>query len=131
MLGIAVTIEVNAAIDVVEWIIDSGSTRHICSQKSMFKTLDKSPRDSVYLGDASALQVAGIEEVALKLFSGRVLTLTKVLFVPNMCRNLISSTLLMIAEFKQTLEAGKLVITKNGGYVGKAFVMEISLFLRL
>lgn len=36
-------------------------------------------------------------------------------------RNLISSALLMIAGFKQTLDAGKLVITKNGGYVGKAF----------
>ncbi|KAL8171985.1 hypothetical protein V2J09_023789 [Rumex salicifolius] len=32
---IAVTTEVNAASDVVEWIIDCGSTRHICSQKSI------------------------------------------------------------------------------------------------
>lgn len=118
---IAVTTEVNAAIDVVEWIIDSGSTRHICSRKSLFKTIDETPRDSVLLGDDSALQVAGIGEVELKLSSGRVLTLTKVLFVPNMRRNLISSALLMIAGFKQTLDAGKLVITKNGGYVGKAF----------
>lgn len=118
---IAVVTEVNAAIDVVEWIIDSGATRHICSQKSLFKTLNESPRDNIFLDDASALQVAGIGEVNLKLSSGRVLTLTKVLFVPNMRRNLISSALLMIAGFKQTLEAGKLVITKNGGYVGNAF----------
>ncbi|CAM8986525.1 unnamed protein product [Rhodiola kirilowii] len=118
---IAVTTEVHAAVDVVEWIIDSGSTRHVCSKKSLFKTLVESQHDNVYLGDASALQVAGIGDVALKLSSGRVLTLTKVLFVPNMCRNLISSALLMKAGFKQTFDAGKLVITKNGAYVAKAF----------
>ncbi|KAL8159777.1 hypothetical protein V2J09_001314 [Rumex salicifolius] len=101
---VAVTTEVNVVVDVVEWIIDSGSTRHICSQKSLFNILNETTHDNVYLGDSRALQVAGIGDVALKLSSGRILTLTKVLFVPNMRRNLISSALLMKPGFKQTLD---------------------------
>ncbi|KAL8168071.1 hypothetical protein V2J09_009570 [Rumex salicifolius] len=53
---VAVTTEVNTAVDVVEWIVDSGST----CQKSLFKTLNESQHDNVYLGDVRALQVAGL-----------------------------------------------------------------------
>lgn len=81
----------------MEWIIDSDATRHICSLKSMFESLDESPCEKVYLGDGSTLKVLGVGDVPLKLSSGRILTLNKVLLVPNMRRILISSALLMKA----------------------------------
>ena len=43
------------------------------------------------------------------------------LYVPSFRRNLISSGLLEIAGMKQVIEAGKLVLTKNGEFVGKAY----------
>ena len=47
------------------------------------------------------------------------MSLSNVLFVPSLRRNLVSSTLLDIASLKIVQEDGKVVIMRNGNFVGK------------
>ena len=77
--------------------------------------------DQVYMGNSSVSQVLGKGKVSLKLTSGKSLLLQNVLYVPSLRRNLISSGLLEIAGIKQVIEAGKIVLTKNGEFVGKGY----------
>ena len=73
------------------------------------------------MGNSSISRVLGKGKVALKLTSGKSLTLVNVLYVPSLRRNLISCGLLEIAGIKQVTDAGKMVLTKNGEFVGKAY----------
>ena len=87
--------EVNLVNNMIEWVVDTGASRHICSNKEMFLDYEKViDGESVYLGDAR---------------------------VPNMRRNLVSRSLLNKAGLKLVFEADKLVLTRNGDFVGKGY----------
>ena len=43
------------------------------------------------------------------------------LFVPSLCRNLVSSSFLDIAGFEVNQKAGKIIILRNGFFVGKGY----------
>ena len=87
--------EVNLVNNMIEWVVDTGASRHIYSNKEMFLDYEKvMDGESVYLGDAR---------------------------VPNMRRNLVSRSLLNKAGLKLVFEADKLVLTRNGDFVGKGY----------
>ncbi|KAK9992238.1 hypothetical protein SO802_027223 [Lithocarpus litseifolius] len=55
----AVVSEVNVVNNMIEWVADTGATRHICSNKEMFLDYEEViDRESVYLGDAHTASVA-------------------------------------------------------------------------
>ena len=76
------------------------------------------------MGNATASAVAGKGKVTLKLTSGKELSLTNVLHVPDIRKNLISGSLLSNKGFKIVFESDKFVITKGGMYVGKGYLAE-------
>ena len=118
----AMITEANFVGNKVEWLIDTGATKHFCADRELFaEFVETSDIDKVYMGNSSVSQVLGKGKVALKLTSGKTLTLLNVLFVPSLRRNLISSGLLEISGLKQVIEGGKLVLTKNGDFVGKTY----------
>lgn len=118
----AVVSEVNLVNNMIEWVVDTGATRHICSNKEMFLDYEEViDGESVYLGDARTASVAGKGKVLLKLTSGKSLALHSVLHVPNMRRNLVSGSLLNKAGIKLVFEADKVVLTRNGDFVGKGY----------
>ncbi|CAN1221891.1 Retrovirus-related Pol polyprotein from transposon TNT 1-94 [Linum grandiflorum] len=82
----------------------------------------------VYMGNASSSPIMGKGKINLSLTSGKFFALNDVLFVPSLRRNLISAGLLIKAGLKLVLDANKLVITKNGVFVGKGY-MSGSLFV--
>ena len=43
------------------------------------------------------------------------------LFVPSLCRNLVSSSLLDIIGFEVNQKVGKIIILRNGVFVGKGY----------
>ena len=50
--------------------------------------------------------------------------MTNVLYVPDICKNLVSGAVLSRNGFKITIESDNIVLTKNGVYVGKGYVKE-------
>ncbi|XP_047250086.1 uncharacterized protein LOC107876786 [Capsicum annuum] len=92
----AVISEVNMVAHIKEWSVDSGATRHICTNREAFAFYTSIGDDSevVYLGYSRTAKVLGKGKVLLKLTSGKTLALMDVLHVPTMQANLISVALL-------------------------------------
>ena len=87
------------------WYVDSGATRHMTFQKNLlldFVEFNKPSR--IYLGDNRVISATGEGKVKIPCIDGAnkiVLTLEKVLFVPELTKNLLSVS----------------SIAKNGGVV--------------
>ncbi|KAK9714197.1 hypothetical protein RND81_06G078900 [Saponaria officinalis] len=119
---VAMVSKINLVGNLVEWIVDTGATRHICTNKDLnkeFKYVDE--KEVVYVGNSNEVSVLSIGKVHLKLTFGKVLTLDNVLYVPDMRRNLISGALLYKVGLKLIFESDKLVMSKNGQFIGKGF----------
>ena len=82
-----------------EWILNTGAIRHFCANKDLMHDFEDVPDGRpVFMGNAATTRVMG-EGKVLKFTSGKSLCLNNVLFVPSLCRNLVSSSLLDIAGF--------------------------------
>jgi gag-polypeptide of LTR copia-type len=76
-----------------EWIVDSGATRHMCSEKSNFRRIDETFSGNVKVADGQTIRAKGVGDVELIIFTeGEVfsVTLSNVLWVPELNENLIS-----------------------------------------
>jgi len=92
----AVVSQVNLVTNVSKWVVDSGVTRHICSNINAFSAYSNvgDGEEQVYLSDSRTTSILGKGKVLLKLTSGKTLALSDVLHVPSIRVNLISVTLL-------------------------------------
>ncbi|KAK6146747.1 hypothetical protein DH2020_020616 [Rehmannia glutinosa] len=67
-----------------QWWIDTGATRHVCSNKEMFSTFEAVENgEKLYTGNSATSNIKGQGNVVLKMTSGKELTLTNVLYVPD------------------------------------------------
>ena len=108
----------------MDWWVDTGATRHICANKWMFKTYQPLTNEVCYMGNSAVAKVAGKGTVALKLTSGKELTLTEVLHVTEIRKNLISGSMLNKKGFRQCFEADKFILTKDGSYIGQGYFCD-------
>lgn len=68
----------------VDWILDTGATRHFCINKTLFREFeDAGEGECVYMGNSSVVGVLGKEKFFHKLTSGKILSLNNVLYVPT------------------------------------------------
>ena len=75
------------------WLIDSGASQHLCSNKSWFTELKSIPARDIFLGDDRAIQAFGIGSVASQVLTGNspvMKQLNNVLYVPKLASNLLS-----------------------------------------
>ncbi|KAH6809528.1 hypothetical protein C2S51_027311 [Perilla frutescens var. frutescens] len=73
------------------WWLDTGATVHICNDESKFKTYNAyTDGREVKMVNGVHAKVAGIGNIDLKLSSEKLITLTDVLHVGDMVKNLIS-----------------------------------------
>ncbi|BFG40515.1 hypothetical protein CerSpe_267890 [Prunus speciosa] len=115
--------EVNLVSNTKEWWVDTGATRHICSDRRMFTTYQQlNQGEQLLMGNSSASKVEGQGKVVLKMTSGKELTLNQVLHVPDIRKNLVYGALLSKNGFRLVYEADRFVLTKNGMYVGKGYL---------
>ena len=121
---VAMITEINMIYGSEGWWADSGAARHICYDRSCFKTYSEEKDMKVMLGDSHTTKVAGIGNVELKFTFGRTLLLKDVLHAPKMRKNLVSSFLLNKAGFVQNIGTDQYVITKNGSFVGKGYACD-------
>ena len=63
--------------------MDTGATRHVCSNKKMFSSYQSiNNGEQLFMGNSSSSKVEGQGKVVLKMTSGKELTLNDVLHVP-------------------------------------------------
>ena len=77
-----------------KWYVDSGATRHLCSQAELLTGLEEETNvKKIYVGDGSSLEVKGRGTVNLQLGEGQkrsTVEIRDVLFVPKLAANLLS-----------------------------------------
>ena len=106
-----------------EWWIDTGATRHVCSDKMMFSTFKPiKTGEKVFMGNSTTSDIKGRGKVVLKMTYGKELTLTNVLYVPEIRNNLVSGSLLNSHGFRLVFESDKFVLSKSEMYVGKGYM---------
>jgi len=102
--------------------MDSEASRHFCANKELrIDFEDVADGQCVCMGNSSAAVVKSQGNVLLKFISEKILSLSNILFVHFLRKNLVSSTLLDIASLKIVQEAGKVITIRNGDFVGKGY----------
>ena len=91
-------------VDHEAWLIDSGASFHYTPHTEWFCEYEKYDGGDVFLGDDKKARIIGHEKVKLKLQGGRVRTLSGVLHIPALARNLISISKLDDAGVKTVFE---------------------------
>ena len=108
---VAVVTYTNMVSNVKGWWIDTGETRHICGDKNLFskyKQIDDG--EKLYMGNSSTSNVEGKGNVMLKFTSGKVVTLTDVLHVPEIRKNLVLGPILSKKGFKLVFEYDRFIL---------------------
>ena len=120
----AVVSEVNfIGSNTKEWWVDTGATRHVCSDKKMFssyQTIDNG--EQLFIGNSSSSKVEGQGKVVMKMMSDKKLTLNDVLHVLEIRKNIVSRSLLSKKGFKLEFVSDNFILTKKGMYVGKGYM---------
>ncbi|KAK8259527.1 hypothetical protein V6Z12_D13G062400 [Gossypium hirsutum] len=106
------------------WWLDSGATVHVCNDRQQFKSYELVGNREVLVGNYQSIKVLGQGTVELNFTSGKKLTLTNVLHVPDVKKNLVSASILCNKGFKIILESYKFVLLKGDIYVGKRYCNE-------
>ncbi|TYK06658.1 ty1-copia retrotransposon protein [Cucumis melo var. makuwa] len=120
---IAAIVEANLIENKTDWILNTGASRHFCTNHELIHDYeDTVDGECVFMGNSAIAGVIGKGKVILKLTSGKTLSLSNVLYVPSLRRNLVSGSLLNQAGLKIILESDKVVLTKNGDFIGKRYL---------
>ncbi|GAB2287662.1 hypothetical protein Dimus_037947 [Dionaea muscipula] len=96
-----------------DWILDSGCSFHMCPNLDWFVDFNEVHKSPVYMGDNNICMIHGIGNIPLKLNDGSVILLTKVRYIPNLKRNLISLSMLDETGCTYSAANGCLVVCKN------------------
>ena len=89
----------------------------------MFSTFEPiETEEKLFMGNSTTSEIKGQGKGVLKMTSRKELTLTNVLYVPKIRKNLVSGSLLNNHGFKLVFELNKFVLSKSGMYVGKGYV---------
>ena len=101
-----------------QWFIDSGATKHMTFQRNIITDYKKYDEPSkIYLGDNRVIEAYGEGKVELECHDGTdniTLNLHKVLFVPEIRKNLLSVPAMTQMEAEVIFDDEKCYITKNG-----------------
>ena len=91
----------------------------------MFSTFEPDEtKEKVYIGNSTTSEIKGKENVVLKMTSGKELTLTNVLYVPKIRKNLVFGSLLNSHGFWLVFEVDKFVPSKSGMYIGNGHMSD-------
>lgn len=121
-IGMITELHMASVVVTNDWWLDSGATIHVCNNKALFKLYNVlEEHEEVLMGNHVAAKVMGKGSVEISFTSGKKLTLVNVFHVPDLRKNLISANLLCKSGFKIVLEADKVIVSKNGVFVGKGY----------
>lgn len=93
----------------------------MCINRAMFEQYEKLESENVFMGNSASAKVSDKGKTTLKFTFGEFLTVTNVLHVHEMCRNLICGSLLIRASLRLSFDSDRLVITHNEEFMGKRY----------
>ena len=106
-----------------EWWIETSATRHVCSDKKMLSTFEPTETgENAYMRNSATFEIKGQGNVVLKMIYGNEMTITNVLYVLEIRKNLLSGSLLNNHGFRLVFESNKFVLSKSGMYVEKGYM---------
>ena len=74
-----------------EWWIETSAIRHVCSDKKMLSTFEPiETGENVYMRNSATSEIKGQGNVVLKMIYGNEITITNVLYVLEIRKNLVS-----------------------------------------
>ena len=76
------------------------------------------------MGNHDKAKVLGKGTIEVKMSSGKMMILTNVFHVPEIKKNLVSANLLCKSGLKVVLESNKLILSKNGIFVGNGYITD-------
>ena len=76
------------------------------------------------MGNSTTFEIKGQDKVILKMTSKKGLTLTNVLYIPEIRKNLVRDSLLSNHGFRLVFESNKFILSKSGMYVGKGYMSD-------
>ena len=74
------------------WHVDTGCSNLMCGSKSSFSYLNEDFHSTVSFGDCSTVNVMGKGDIEIRTKNGFVETISNVLYVPDLKRNLLSAS---------------------------------------
>ena len=107
-----------------EWWINTGTIRHVCYDKKMFSTFEPiDTGEKVFMRNFTTSVINGQGKMVLKMTSRKELTLSNVLYVLEIYKNLMS-LLLNSHGFRLVFESDKFVLSNSRMYVGKWYMSD-------
>ncbi|KAJ0011226.1 hypothetical protein Pint_34127 [Pistacia integerrima] len=76
------------------------------------------------MGNSTTSEIEGQGKVVSKMTSGKEITLNNVMYMQEICKNIVSGSLLNKHGFYIVFESDKVVLSKNRMYVGKGYVSD-------
>ena len=93
------------------WYLDSGASFHMTSDKNLFSALEeKDLKMRIEMGDDGRYSVSGVGTVAFQREHGAPLTLTDVMYVPGLKKNLVSVAMLEDKGYDVVFSKGKVFL---------------------
>jgi hypothetical protein len=88
------------------WLLESGASFHMTPHDEWFCEYERYDGGNVFLGNDSTTRIIGRGRIKLRLIDGRIRTLSGVLHIPGMARNLIFVSKMEDARVKTIFEKG-------------------------
>ena len=110
---------VSRSENVEEWVLDYGCSFHMSPNREWFQEFEAGELETVYMGNNNACKVQGIRSIVLSLDNGKSVKLTRVRYIPELKRNLISLGTLDELGCCYKAEDGCLNVYKNKNLVLK------------
>nr|GEV58345.1 zinc finger, CCHC-type [Tanacetum cinerariifolium] len=109
--------------DDVAWWVDSEATVHLYKDRCWFKTYESLNDGSIlHMENESTALVYGRGCVDLRFGFGKIVSLFNVLHVPNIRKNLVSSSILNNYGYKYVIESNKFVIFKHYVFISFGYL---------
>lgn len=116
-----------------QWFIDSGATKHMTFQRNIMTDYEKYEKPSkIYLGDNRVIKAYGEGKVKIECHDGTeniTLNLHKVLFVPEIKKNLLSVPAMTQMDAEVLFDNEKCYVTKNGKTINIGHLVDSKLFV--
>ncbi|GJT21196.1 zinc finger, CCHC-type containing protein [Tanacetum coccineum] len=109
-----------------------GATVHVCKDRCWFKTYESLNDGSIlHMENESTALVHGRGCVDLRFSSGKVVSLLNVLHVPNIRKNLVSSSMLNNCGYKQVIKSNKFILSKHDVFIGSGYLSNHMFMLNI